>query len=1159
VGGVARRHRPVSPFTTSAKDATDTTTDAWSSTAAKLGFLHNPDRLVIGMNRRSIRQWLRARLTGREAEDTPIEPIERVTSGRRDMALAGAVALLGPGLKATPAEAANTAPAQSGTATRNPHDGSEVRVVDAVATGGSPAIDDWFKSYFAVTWSTNQATLSIQSNIGPNGTAAVTVSNTGPNGVALVTIASSPGYTTGYGVLPEWSGKPIAIAGAGASGGTLIARVVSVYFNPSNSNIATAQLDRACGMPLAGASAAVACPCFVNGSDVTMPFTSCVRQSIFLSAASNGEGVSPGGTNPGQQQYPLSTTITGYTSPFSVRLAAPIGAPSVSAEWNGCLVAWGTNNTAAIIAASQYGVANNAGTLWFPGFTYPQSTGLFGALNWYPSNAGIAPSAATLQAATALATMLWVGRNAETFVVTAPDNNGWQMDVPGIRQAIPERAGAIPLPPRLVIGQAHLAPLAGLTTIFVCVVGDSWAATNSTGEQNNAIEQPILQELRRQNPGVTFIVANRGRGGSTWRMLTDPVAMGSGTGFSWVTNPAKPWSYFMQNATFAVGGSTVTAVPHLIVCASTGLNDSYGQLYSEPEAFIAWTTKLTSPSGAPPVVLLVSAGVRALEGFGGGNLESSLLNSQYGTRQVKAIALAKGLGLLDYGDRSDMVQLGWGENHLALKLVPPPPAGWATSTSAYAAVPYLCRDFFAAIRVAGTFGPLGTRLRVRLGPKPDNEVVLGFDAGGHAVCEVHAWGGVIATPVTCATNSSTLTTSGQSPISLAGATVTPSPPGWMVFSSTAPFSAAEIGTCFLATGCGQSYGGSALDYRTMIRGVNGSRFAFVADPNTWPSHRQPAGTSGYVGGWMFTPYDALAGADLVVPGAGSTTDPIYGANCLVTKVVTWNSRTSIAMAAEPTANLSASTQNVFLGRRIAYGSERLVAENGSKGVWTIRKTGTRVRIGYIPGNLDTGAVHSLLQAGDNDAEVFSSETGSPGGPFVPVVYADGATVTLQTLMCAVGERVYYQPTLTSRQMNGTADAALTGAYSGDTAHLSLLFGEHVAFPMLQAQDLVVPRETVAVTNGSAAPASGQTVAIRNNQAFTAINPVGTLDALTIDLPASFPQGGTVRVIVTQAITSLTISAAGGKTITGAAVSAASSAANSIYSYVLQGTVWYRVQ
>jgi hypothetical protein len=52
---------------------------------------------------------------------------------------------------------------------------------------------------------------------------------------------------------------------------------------------------------------------------------------------------------------------------------------------------------------------------------------------------------------------------------------------------------------------------------------------------------------------------------------------------------------------------------------------------------------------------------------------------------------------------------------------------------------------------------------------------------------------------------------------------------------------------------------------------------------------------------------------------------------------------------------------------------------------------------------------------------------------VPVVCADGATVALQTLMCATGERIYYQPTLTSREMNGAADAAITGAYSGDIA------------------------------------------------------------------------------------------------------------------------------
>jgi hypothetical protein len=48
-------------------------------------------------------------------------------------------------------------------------------------------------------------------------------------------------------------------------------------------------------------------------------------------------------------------------------------------------------------------------------------------------------------------------------------------------------------------------------------------------------------------------------------------------------------------------------------------------------------------------------------------------------------------------------------------------------------------------------------------------------------------------------------------------------------------------------------------------------------------------------------------------------------------------------------------------------------------------------------------------------------------------------------------------------------------------------------------------------------------------------------------------------MISQAITSLTIAAGGSQTVTGAGVSAASSAANATYSYVLEGTAWYRVQ
>ena len=50
----------------------------------------------------------------------------------------------------------------------------------------------------------------------------------------------------------------------------------------------------------------------------------------------------------------------------------------------------------------------------------------------------------------------------------------------------------------------------------------------------------------------------------------------------------------------------------------------------------------------------------------------------------------------------------------------------------------------------------------------------------------------------------------------------------------------------------------------------------------------------------------------------------------------------------------------------------------------------------------------------------------------------------------------------------------------------------------------------------------------------------------------------MRFLLTRAIASLTITAAGGRTIMGAAVSATSCAPNAAYIYVLQGTVWYRV-
>ena len=95
--------------------------------------------------------------------------------------------------------------------------------------------------------------------------------------------------------------------------------------------------------------------------------------------------------------------------------------------------------------------------------------------------------------------------------------------------------------------------------------------------------------------------------------------------------------------------------------------------------------------------------------------------------------------------------------------------------------------------------------------------------------------------------------------------------------------------------------------------------------------------------------------------------------------------------------------------------------------------------------------------------------------------------------------------------------------------------------------------------GGVTPLTGATVVIPPCVTFYAITPAGTIAALTVTLPTGATQGQEVEIMTSQAISSMTVNAPTNYTIQGAAISAASEAANFAIKYILNGAVWYRVQ
>lgn len=126
---------------------------------------------------------------------------------------------------------------------------------------------------------------------------------------------------------------------------------------------------------------------------------------------------------------------------------------------------------------------------------------------------------------------------------------------------------------------------------------------------------------------------------------------------------------------------------------------------------------------------------------------------------------------------------------------------------------------------------------------------------------------------------------------------------------------------------------------------------------------------------------------------------------------------------------------------------------------------------------------------------------------------------------------------------------------GGLNHPSTLGDQWVVPVVVKAQNL---NATVAPTSSAVnTPTNGFSYTVPDQQLFTALTPAGTLATGTVTLPRNVPQGSRVQVMSTQEITSLTVAVPAGYSLAGA--TASTLAANATVAWILNGTVFYRVQ
>lgn len=1017
-----------------------------------------------------------------------------------------------------------------------------------VTDGEFGAIDDGLKGYFTVSWTSGQATLTIQT-----ASLSVTVANSGSHKGMAVAVVSFPGLTSGMGIGIglEWVGKPIAIAGAGAAGGTLVAKVVDFYYDFANSFAPTLKLSLPAGTPLTASVQAIACPCFTGFAGDLSQLPLAVGRSIWIS---NGGSTAAGAANP-QRTTPWRDTIVTVVSAFQVTTSSVIPGPT-TASLPGSLVVWGTNNSLAVVNAGLDAIKRARRAIYFPGFTSDLSTGLFCLFDFLTNNALSAQ--ANYNASAVISALQWITADAETFVASATGASGNQTS--GFFQDVQHKKGGIPFnappPPAVRIGiqgQMHMPRCATQTVLTVVVTGDSWGVQDPSGTGGNDHYSLLSAELQRQNPGKTIHMINRAVSGATWQWFNG--APPAAAVFpSWYTVHGNPWLGFVQTVPVDGLGSLT---PDLVVIYLNGNNDGQnsGIYKNDMVSAIATIKSWTTANGLPPDVLLTCAGTKTTEMFSNGGSEAAYLAHEYCTSFVRSFARFNNYGLMDFGTLGAFITEGWAPDALMLRQIPPLAASTATPTAPYS-LQLLTRDFFYAF-VLGTNGQLGSAfwtaagtLSISLSPKQDNRLWFGIDGSNNLnICAV-AWGLPVTSPCAITNGAGALVTSGQSALTPTAQAIVPAAPSYKVLNNANTYTSGMAGQCWLAPGVGFA----TADMRSFITTFQSNGIAFICDGN---SNAANTTSSIFVGGIMFVPTDATAKADVLLAGAGAVAHILTGANTLVTKVASYASKTSVGLAANAAATLTAAGPvKAFVGSisvpqtydtAVAAGSDA-----GANPVLTIQKRGNHIRVGYILGGVSLTNIRAAIQ--NSEIVLWEGDVECYGGPYIPQVWA-GASVTVQCVYNWTGDRDIRMPAVTERELWGSADSGISYPYGGDTSHLSHIGLARLVDPVVSRQNWSMGNSFDG-NNAVLVPLTAFSYAVPSNQVFTEIVPAGTLAAGTVTLPAVFPQGKRLEIFSTQTITALTIAAPAGFALVGTAVTTL--AAGGTLAYRLVGTNFIRV-
>ena len=976
------------------------------------------------------------------------------------------------------------------------------------------AVADGKKGFFYATWT----------NVG-NSLSAYTLS-------ATVSIASGTniltwsGTDTGNTFQPDDVGKSIAVAGTTFGGGKQVTHISQWL---SGQKVLT--VDNADSTLSAVANTQMIWPAF-EAADV--------GKTIMVDRGTTDGTI---GFPFLQNAAPLLTTIATQSTPFAITTAANFGNSNggLAATAAPTRVWWGTDNTSAIVTASiaAVGSGTNGNRIYFPNTA---TGGTYCAFNLAPHVSQVGSGVPYAGMWETFAGTRWIGDENTDDCFT--DLAG----TPVAQHIIPRFAGEPPGPSILINGAQHLQRFADTSTPLPVMWGDSMCPDQIQAPQPPS-RHPVaalMEALQQQNPAKSiYAPVDRCINGGHWDFLasTSPITN------QWYTSSATQWFSTISPVAPLIQGAS-TQVPDLVFTFNNGGNDSW-QVSDK-----SFNTALNLVAGLgvdaynrPPDQLLTTAAP-------GGMIRSYGVNPtpgaeapyyqhgrEYSSGLVRNTGVVRGYGVFDPETIGELALWGWSPRHTPLRHIPDHTSSAINATASQVIRDYT-RNFKADWTLTGANGAAvwGSNrvLLVQVSPKPDNVVRISTNSGGYLTVEQDVWGGLCTDNVTI--------TSGAAALSVAGGStaaytyyvnsIKAVHNGWPGLNFSASFPTLSQGTqVLLSTSQGYSgVNGGAV--RTWVSDKFNTTNLMVAD-QPYVTGQSPVSQNITSGGCNFVADDASAKIDIIVPGAGTAPSTGGTTNNLVTKVASYSSATAVGLANNAGATLAAAFEPVWMGHiAIPYTVSPVAAgaDAGANPVLTVNVTDGQLYVGY-------------QRASDTQIQtVYRGPLIRYGGPFYPRIWSNGGSgsLTVQATNVWTDGKLLFRPQYTGRELYGSLQDSLYDDNLGGNgaSHLTTTLFEAVFKPLARAQALGTPPPSFGGV-ATLVPLTGFSNTIPNGVDNYVLKPAGTLASGALTMPATFPAGKALRIVTTQTITSLTVSANSGQTITGAPSAATLSAGKAV--------------